>query len=310
MKPSFPHVVDSTILNSFSVCPQLAYRTYFQHWKPQTESVHLVAGGAFASGIEEARRAFYERGLSAEDALEHGILALSRAYGSFVPPDSSAKTMLRMIGALEYYFHVFPLGQDGAEPIKMKSGTSGIEFRFAEPLPVNHPVTGDPIIFAGRADMLAHFAGGIYAFDEKTTTALGASWTGKWEMRGQFTGYTWAAQQMGLELSGTIIRGISILKTKYDHAQAITNRAQFEVDRWFKQTCKNLERMIAMWEADDYDYALGDACVSFSACPMTDVCKSQRPDDILKIYFAQKVWDPLERQEISVEDYEKQWAKK
>ena len=63
-KPIFPHAVDSTMLATFRSCPQKFFRQYVEHWKPKAESVHLVAGGAFASGIEAARRAFYEKGVS------------------------------------------------------------------------------------------------------------------------------------------------------------------------------------------------------------------------------------------------------
>ena len=63
-KPIFPHAVDSTMLATFRSCPQKFFRQYVEHWKPKAESVYLVAGGAFASGIEAARRAFYEKGAS------------------------------------------------------------------------------------------------------------------------------------------------------------------------------------------------------------------------------------------------------
>ena len=52
----FPLAVDSTMLGTFRSCPQKLYRQYLQHWKPRGESVHLVAGGAFAEGIEAAGR--------------------------------------------------------------------------------------------------------------------------------------------------------------------------------------------------------------------------------------------------------------
>lgn len=54
-RPMFPHAIDSTMLATFRSCPQKFFRQYIQHWKPKTESVHLIAGGAFAAGIEAAR---------------------------------------------------------------------------------------------------------------------------------------------------------------------------------------------------------------------------------------------------------------
>ena len=54
-RPMFPHTFDSTMLSAFTSCPQKMFRTYVEHWKPKSESVHLIAGGAFAKGIEVAR---------------------------------------------------------------------------------------------------------------------------------------------------------------------------------------------------------------------------------------------------------------
>ena len=306
-RPMFPHAVDSTMLASFRSCPQKFMRTYLEHWKPRTESVHLIAGGAFASGVEAARRAFYESGLSQEDAEAAGLTALILHYGDFECPADSAKSLERMCGALEFYFTNYPLGSDGTTPVTFPNGRLGIEFSFAEPLPVNHPVTGAPILFTGRSDMIAEFAGGVYLFDEKTTSSLGASWGRQWEMRSQFTGYQWAAQQLGVNVQGTIVRGVSILKTKYDTQQAITYRAPFEVDRWLEQVTRDLRRMIAMWEDGWYDFNLDHSCGEYGGCTLLQVCKSLDPQAWLNSYFEQRVWDPLARRQVTVEEFEKSW---
>lgn len=304
---TFPHAVDSTMLATFRSCPQKFYRQYMQHWKPQAESVHLVAGGAFAKGIEVARRVFFEEGGEREDAEAQGLKALMDAYGDFQCPPDSAKSLERTAGALEFYFEQYPLGADGMEPIRLASGRRGIEFSFAQPLPFAHPVSGDPILYTGRADMIAEFAGGVYLVDEKTTSSLGASWSRQWEMRAQFTGYCWACREAGLQPAGTIIRGVSILKTKYDTQQAITYRAPWEIDRWLQQTLRDLERMVKMWRDDWYDYALDHACAEYGGCSMLQVCKSPDPDSWLPMYFEQRVWSPLDRQEMTLAEWEASW---
>ena len=58
----------------------------------------------------------------------------------------------------------------------------------------------------------------------KRQRQLGDSWARQWELRGQFTGYCWAAREAGIDVNGVLVRGVSILKTKYGSAQAITNR--------------------------------------------------------------------------------------
>jgi len=305
----FPPTIDSTMLASLRSCPQKLMRTYMEHWKPRSESVHLVAGGAFAKGVEVARKAFYEQSQSREDSEAAGLQALFEAYGDFQCPPDSAKSLERTAGALEFYFTNYPLGDDGMVPVEFPGGRKAIEFSFAEPLPFINPETGDPVLYTGRTDAIMHFAGGVYVVDEKTTSSLGPSWSRQWEMRAQFTGYSWAAKNAGLEPAGTIIRGVSILKTKYDTQQVVTYRAPWEIDRWLEQTVRDLERLQRMWEENWFDYALDHACAEYGGCSLLQVCKSPSPEDWLNTYFEQRVWDPLARQEITVQEWEGQWRK-
>jgi hypothetical protein len=307
-KPMFPHTLDSTILGTFRSCPQKFRRQYLEHWKPIAQSVHLVAGGAFASGIEAARNAFYVEGQSADSAEAAGLGALIRHYGDFDCPADSAKSLERMCGALEFYFANYPLGADGANPITLASGRRGIEFSFAEPLAVKHPVTGDPLLYTGRSDMIAERAGGIYIYDEKTTSSLGASWGRQWEMRSQFTGYAWAARKQGIKTNGAIVRGVSILKTKYDTLEVPTYRSDYEIDRWEEQVNRDIERMIQCWRDGYWDWNLDGACTDYGGCSFVKICKSSEPEDWLPMHFEQRVWDPLQRKELSVAEYEASWG--
>ncbi len=175
MNHTFPQVVDASFLAAFRACPQRAFRTYIEHWKPKGESIHLVAGKAFASGLEAARRAFFEEGFSDQDALGRGIHALMKEYGDFQPDEGAKKTLERMCGALEYYFEQYPLDTDSARPLEMPSGKSAIEFNFIEPLPYLHPVSGDPILYTGRSDMICSFAEGIYIEGAQYLTIQGNS---------------------------------------------------------------------------------------------------------------------------------------
>ena len=302
-KPHFPVAIDSTTLGAFRSCPQKMFRQYMQHWKPASESVHLIAGGAFADGIEAARRAFYEAGASSEDAVGAGLSRLITKYGDFECPADSAKSLERTAGALEFYFEHYPLGSDGADPISFPNGQRGIEFSFAQPLPINHPVTGDPLLYTGRSDMIANAYGGTYVYDEKTTSSLGASWAKQWELRSQFTGYCWAAQQFGLQPTGVVIRGVSILKTKYDTLQVISYRSPYEIARWLDQTVRDIGRMIRCWEDGYWDYNLDHACSEYGGCAFQSVCKSSDPEAWLPTYFVQRVWDPLDKKEKSLEEY-------
>ena len=307
-RPFFPPTIDSTVLSTFRACPQKFFRQYVEHWKVRAQSVHLVAGGAFASGIEAAREAFYGNGLPPADAEAAGLTALIRHYGNFDCPSDSPKSLERMCGALEFYFSQYPLGADGATPLRFANGKLGIEFSFAEPLDTPHPVTGDPILYTGRSDMIASRAGGTYVYDEKTTSSLGGQWARQWEMRSQFTGYIWAAGKQGIRVNGAIVRGVSILKTKYDTLEIPTYRSPYEVERWKVQVERDMARMIAMWEEGYWDYSLDGACTEYGGCSFQKVCKSSDPEAWLPVEFKQTVWDPLAKRELSVAEYEAQWG--
>lgn len=307
-RPMFPHTVDSTIMSTFRSCGQKAYQTYVEHWKSKNPSVHLVAGGAFAAGIEAARNSFYVQGKPTAESEGAGMVALLNHYGDFTAPSDSPKSLERMLGALEFYFAYYPLGADGANPITLDDGRRGIEFSFAEPLDVLHPVTGDPILYTGRSDMLAERAGGIYVYDEKTTSRLGDQWAKQWEMRSQFSGYEWAAGRQGIKTAGSIVRGVSILKTKYDTLEVSTYRSRYELERFESQLVRDVKRMVRAWEEGYWDYSLDGGCTEYGGCQLVQVCKSSDPASWLPVYFTQKVWDPLARRELTVEEHEAAWG--
>lgn len=301
MRPDFPRVVDNSFLSEFRACPQKAFRTYLHHWKPTAPNVHLHAGKAFASGLEAARRWYYEQSGAPAEAVAHGLKVLLEEYGDFPCPDDSAKSALRMAQALEYYFDAWPLESDLAQPLRLPSGRRAIEFSFVEPLDIHHPVTGEPILYSGRADMVADFNGGVFIEDDKTTSSLGASWSHQWDLRSQFTGYTWAARKGGLKPDGVLVRGVAILKTMFKHEQCLTYRAPWEIDRWLEQTHRDIARAIRMWEEGYWDYNLSDACSAFGSCVYRQVCKGQNPEEWLGMYFTRRRWDPVKREEINLD---------
>ena len=297
----FPSIIDSTIIAAKRSCLQKVFRTYIEHWKPKGESIHLHAGAAFARGLEAARRLYYEDGTDAETAIAGGFQALTEAYGGFQPPEGSAKTLAGMQGALLYYFNRWPLGVGSCNPHLFPSGKHGIEFSFSLPLPYLHPVTKDPIIYCGRSDMIADFADGLYIEDDKTASQLGPSWSRQWELRSQFTGYCWAAQESGFPVNGVIIRGVSILKRGYGDAEHITYRSQWEIDRWLKQLLKDLADMESAWQSGYWDYALDHACDEYGGCSLKQICKSPEPETWLPMYFEKRKWNPLDRSEVKLE---------
>jgi hypothetical protein len=294
-RPPFPTVIDNSLMSAWRACPRKVFLEYFQHWKPRSLNVHLHAGGAYAKGLEVARSTFYLEGKHASESIEKGLFALLQAYGDFECPEDSPKSATRVAGAYEYYFTQYPMGSDAVKPEALPGGAKGIEFSFVEPIAVNHPVSGDPLLYSGRFDMLAQYAGGRYGEDDKTATQLGASWGKQWDLRSQFTGYAWGAKQGGFPLIGFIIRGVSILKTKYETQQAITYRPDWQIDRWYTQLLSDLSRMIDAWDEGYWDYNLDESCTHYGGCPFRKVCLSQDPTPWLEGDFERRRWDPVTR---------------
>lgn len=289
----FPEVFDNTMLSTGASCMKKAWWEFIYEIAPAGQNVHLHAGGCFAAGLEAARLAHYRDGVPPPQAMGEGLKKLISMWGDFDSGDAT-KSLERMMGALEYYFSVWPLATDYLKPL-IKNDIARIEFTFAIPIPeVLHPTTGQPIIYAGRTDMLAtHTNGTLFIEDDKTTSSLGAQWLRQWDLRSQFTGYVWAAQQYGYPASNVVVRGVSILKTKYDHAEVITTRPQWHLDMWHKQMLRNLRRWIASWQEGYWDMNLADACNAYGGCPFVRLCDTSEPGNWIEGNFIERHWEPL-----------------
>jgi hypothetical protein len=142
-------------------------------------------------------------------------------------------------------------------------------------------------------DAVCEFAGGIYIVDEKTTSSLGPTWSRQWDLRGQFIGYAWGCRESSIKVDGSLIRGVSILKTKYDTAQAVVRHADWQVDEWFTETCWYIRQMISHWQAGFHPHNYGDSCSDYGGCQFKPVCMSQDKGPWLEQGFERKHWDPI-----------------
>lgn len=296
-RPPFPSVLDSTVIAAFRSCPQKFFLEFMMHYKPGEQSVHLIAGAAYAKGLEIARTDYFVNGLPHEEAVGNGLAALLVSYGDYQCPADSAKSPERTAGALEFYFSRYPMTSDKAIPITLPSGKRGIEFSFVEPLDAKHPESGDPLLYSGRMDMVVDFENLTLGEDDKTASQLGASWPRQWDLRSQFTGYVWGAARHSLKLDGFLVRGVSILKTKYDTLEAITYRPEWQIERWYTQLHRDIKRMMECWEEGYWDYNLDHACTEYGGCVFRDVCQMSYPQPLLDMRFQRRKWDPVERTE-------------
>jgi len=320
----FPEVFDSSIVNDLKKCPAKFLLAHCQDWKGHGGNVHLKAGGAFASGCEAVRRAFYMgeykhwspggSGIEGnwyytqgpdsnrELAIQNGVEVLMREYGDFEAPlygSGAAKTLDRMAGALIFYWDNYPLNHDTAFPVMLPGNKRGIEFNFTEVLPIDHPDTGNPLLYTGRLDAVLNFAGSHWGFDEKTTGSLGSSWGDKWGLRGQFIGYTWGCRQAGLPIKGIVVRGVSILKTKYECQESINEFPDWMVDQWYVELLEWIDDAKKAYLARRWRHNYGDACDDFGGCAFKRACAYPPANQLafLETTMERRHWDPVLRTE-------------
>ncbi len=290
----FPGYVDASMLSAYKACPRKFYYQYLRHLRSNTSSVHLVAGGAYAAGLEVARKSYWLHGNGKDQALADGVIALIKHWGDYEAPEDSTKQLGAMILALAEYFDHYGWKEDHIQPFRPDGGDPAIEFSFAIPLPIDHPVTGDPLLYTGRFDMIGVHTNAIYAVDEKTTTRLGPSWSNQWTLRSQFLGYCWAAQQYDYPVAGAIVRGLSILKNDFGHAEVIVQNPPHKIKAWHEVMLHSVERMVEDWKQMRFLQDFDAACTSYGNCPFSIVCDKHNPEKWIPTNYTVRVWNPME----------------
>ena len=307
----FPRVIDSSQVASFSACPKQWYWQYFRSKSPSMESTHLIAGAAYAKGLEVFRKGYFGKryaGLSQGDRFEEarvdGYAALVKAYGTHEPnpdgsPSAAAKTLDRVIAAYIEYFFQYPPEQDVVKPV-LFDGEPLVEHSGVLPLEEGllHPDTGEPILYGFRFDMLAHYLDSVFILDDKTTYQMGPQWSQNWALRAQFTGYTWGGRQFHSNIAGVIVRGMAIQKTQFKTQDAILYRPQFMVDRWHARVVETVKRMIEMYKQGHFPNSGEEsgACSAYGGCAYTRLCESPNPEEWLDNYYVTRIWKPYEQE--------------
>lgn len=304
----FPHVVDNSMRKELVKCQTAARYKYEEGLRADAGSnVDTHAGKAYAAGMEAMRLAFYGGTLDAQEALNAGIRAIYEHWGSFAIPAGSKtnKTVERMAGALAHYANQYPLATDTLKPLLLPTGKWAIEVSFAEELPVQHPITNKPLVYVGRADMLAvDTDSGVWVVDEKTTSQMGDKWANQWFLDSQMTGYTWLAKlflaRLGitLEVKGAVINGMAIRLRDYEAARFNAYRPEWMINRWYEQMLMDFREWRIAFLAESHNMALDHACAMYNnPCEFSPLCASANPERIIQTSFSVKRWNPVTREE-------------
>jgi hypothetical protein len=292
----FPSAIDNTMRTAWDACQRKFLLSHVYNLRAQDPSMHLVFGGAFAAGLECARKEFYGRGnTNPASYLGKAFITAIEEWDKHLddPLNEEAKSLLNCLCALDFYFKEWPMATDWIKPLADASGKPAIEFTFAIPLGISRG--NEPVLYTGRFDMLADYATEPAVYDDKTTTQLGAQWVKSWSLNSQLTGYIWAAREHGFDTSTAIIRGVSILKKSFGQAQAIEHRTDWEIRSWYNTLHHNIEGMLAAFDEgeDAFLPSYGQACAAYGGCPYQTLCKKENWKDWIEPDFRVFVWDPL-----------------
>ena len=308
LTPILPTYIDATMTSCFRSCPRKFYNEFILGLRPPGISIDLHAGGAFAHAVEVVRKEFYVNGHSLVDALLRGRAAFEIYWGEFEIPEhkKTTKKPENVWRAVEDYFRAYDPLTDHIQPY-MVDGKPTLEFTFAIPLEPGiggihdefdsgmwplHPVTGNPFVYAGRIDMLGEYLGMPIVCDDKTSgTGHYGNWTEKWDLRGQFIGYTWAANVLGIPADQVAVRGVGIMATQTALAEAIKPYSDSLRERWLEQLRRDLWRIVRMWDKGYFDYNFAESCVDYSGCIFSQPCQSNDPDPWLKNMTVRR-WNP------------------
>lgn len=297
-RASFPTVIDSTMLSASS-CPIKFFWEHCLNLHPVSKSIHLHAGGAFAYAIETVRKQFYIEKKPLEECLYEAFRQFTNFWGDYEAPENSYKDFYNTFAAVADYFHQYHPSNDLVQPFVKSDGTPAVEFTFSFPLPIMHPDTGEPLLYGGRCDMVGSHKGMNNAtaiVDEKTAYSFGVDWAKSFSMRGQFLGYTYAAQYYDMPASMCIVRGIAIQQRSIKHLEAILQFPQYQIERWYAEMLGKVNRLIDYWNKRDFPMSYGSECSSFGGCPSMDLCTSRQPE-IWFDTFAVRKWNPLDIKE-------------
>lgn len=302
VKASFPAWIDSSMLSSALACPRKFFYSYVLNLSPYDISVHLHAGGAMAAAIEQVRLSWYRDGLDYGTCILRGLDKLMEFWGDYEAPDfgkEKHKDFVNVAAAMVDYFKQYHPATDHIKPKIKADGTPATEFKFAIPLPVIHPVSGEPLFYVGRSDMVGEYNRLTAIVDEKTTYTFGQDWQRPFQMRGQFIGYCWAGQQCGLDTTVAVVRGIGIQASAIQHREAILIYPQWQIDRWYEHMVRKVQALVDTYaryaesnDPDEWLMSYGDACSSYSGCEMLDLCTSPEPENWFSS-FKPRNWDPL-----------------
>ncbi len=250
----FPLIFSNSLLSSFWSCELKGFRSNIQHLVGSGTNPDLLAGSAFASACEIARKAYYEEGISQDEAIELGEEFILNS------PDTGhkIKTNERVALTFKKYIKDFPFTKE-FKPCELADGSHAIEYQFKLDTGIAHPDLPDRnIMFSGMLDGLYEksYNGEVisrYVLDEKTTARINRIPGTKvvdlekeadiFRASGQLIGYSFAAEKVGIDITSALIRRVPILTAHEPAYELEIPITPFMKARWAEATFEKIQEL-------------------------------------------------------------------
>lgn len=281
-----PKMYDYTSMSTFMTC-QRKYdfrmnRGLVGHLPPQAAD--------FGKCIHLALDSWYQ-----DKDVDHAIAIFKDNY---VESDEDDKRTHKMgVWILSNYHNKYY-----DQPFKVLS----VEQEFNIPLP-----NGNQLI--GRIDKVIEWDGVIWGVDHKTTSALGPSYMRFHTPNLQFSGYTWALQQLGYKnCAGILVDAILVAKGLIEGksksnltplARDFAYRSKEDIVEYL-QTIMAIQHHIGMYDdlhqqGKNMAYVPNwDACVDYGECPYRKICKEpvEMRERIIASEYRVEHWNPIKKE--------------
>ena len=306
--------IDNTSLESWNTCPRSGeYRLIAGRVSPGRTA--LVYGGAVHAGLEHLYRNFSN--FNDDEVLAEACQETIDSFEAPVPfdewrtPDKAVDTLRRYVK--EYKREPFTLLGDGIEvPFSVPLCVVSVNTQLPSICfdPNDFPdVQGDyvnvddiHVYWTGRIDLALVMDGHAWVMDHKTTSILGPTFWGNFELSAQTLGYTWAAQQIfDRTFSGLIVNAIVGRKpTKTGvgcefHRQRFPYR-QSQLNEWERNTSALVSDFIADLCREYFPMRTAWCMGKYGKCPYHDVCtlpEDQRQSLLYSDHYVDNTWSPL-----------------
>jgi hypothetical protein len=289
-EPSFPDILDSTMLATARMCPSKFFYSYCNHLRPLAPNPHFHSGKALAAALHRARDAYGLEGRDARTAEALGWQELVKQWGVFAHHNKD-KTYDNTEAAYAYYLRKWPLDTD---PLRVRVGMA--EVSGAVELNATHPTTGQPLLYGGKIDCFGD-RGKLRLFvDEKTTARFDARWGDRWSMRAQFLGYAYLLRRVyQIPTDGVLVRGILINDSRLAGLEQITLFREDELDEWWRQINEEANLLVQQYKRMYFHRSLGGSpCYDYGGCEFFPLCTSPASER-QRMYgnFLREEWLPL-----------------